>query len=319
MVVFISYAHEDVAFVNRLAAGLIERDVNIWLDRWQLHAGDSLNGKISAALRDASFLCVVLSKNSVKSEWCKSEINAGLLREVEEKRSVIIPILIEDCEVPDALKERLIVDFRASFTQALRMLITTLETQLNDCLGRIQGPIYISDFAIDWELKNNLFSVHIDAVQFEKDQEHSILTRATIRANRYATKRYKRYVDIGLEWFVVDLILQACMEIKHHDNVRVIISDNFPIKKLIILRDQSSEVQHDVNISIRRLGRDTGRDVLYNYGRLFEQIFQSRMAKERKFTPEEQIKASQILGMNQVNMRRGIGAGLWSSKMPTEE
>src|SRR4051812_22175804 len=100
MPIFISYSHGDKAFVDRLAMQLVRRNVNIWLDRWELSVGDSLIDKIQEAVNGASALLVILSKASVTSEWCKKELSAGLLRELEEKRVVVMPVMLEDCEVP---------------------------------------------------------------------------------------------------------------------------------------------------------------------------------------------------------------------------
>jgi len=93
MPIFISYSHENKAFVNKLAHQLVVRNVNIWLDRWELSIGDSLLAKIQEAVDGASALLVILSKASVASEWCKNEINAGLLRELEEKKVLLMPVI----------------------------------------------------------------------------------------------------------------------------------------------------------------------------------------------------------------------------------
>jgi hypothetical protein len=107
MPIFISYSHEDKTFVDRLAMQLVAYKAKVWLDKWELHVGDSLIKRIQDAIAGASALLVVLSKASVKSEWCKKELSAGLVRELEEKRVVVLPVLKEDCEVPLFLRDKL--------------------------------------------------------------------------------------------------------------------------------------------------------------------------------------------------------------------
>jgi hypothetical protein len=111
MPIFISYSRADRGFVDRLANQLVEHRVSVWLDKWEIHVGDSLIAKIQEGITGASGLLIVLSKNSVKSEWCKKELNSALIRELEEKRVVVLPILIEDCEIPLFLREKLYADF----------------------------------------------------------------------------------------------------------------------------------------------------------------------------------------------------------------
>ncbi len=43
---------------------LVARNVNIWLDRWELSLGDSLIEKVQGAVDGASALLVILSKAS---------------------------------------------------------------------------------------------------------------------------------------------------------------------------------------------------------------------------------------------------------------
>ena len=63
------------------------------------------------AIQDSSALLVVLSKASVASEWCRKELNAGLMRELDEKRVVVLPLLVDDCEIPLFLREKMYADF----------------------------------------------------------------------------------------------------------------------------------------------------------------------------------------------------------------
>src|SRR3990170_6374615 len=99
MAVFISYSHEDRASVDKIAAHLVKRRVHVWLDRWELRVGDSLIQRIQSEIQNADALVVVLSKASVNSSWCQKELSAGLVRELEEKRVVVLPILLEDCQI----------------------------------------------------------------------------------------------------------------------------------------------------------------------------------------------------------------------------
>lgn len=85
MSVFISYSRNDSQFVEKLSITLVQNKINVWLDKWAMKPGDSLEPRIQQALSDSSYLLVVLSKSSVESPWCKKELNTGLLRELEEK------------------------------------------------------------------------------------------------------------------------------------------------------------------------------------------------------------------------------------------
>jgi len=123
MPIFISYSHKNKDFVDQLAMQLVARNVNIWLDRWELNIGDSLIDKVQEAVDGASALLVILSKASTESEWCKKELSSGFLRELEEKRVVVMPVLLEDCDIPIFARGKLYADFRSNFDDGLHTIV----------------------------------------------------------------------------------------------------------------------------------------------------------------------------------------------------
>jgi len=100
MTVFISYSHTDKEKVEKIAVELFKRRTDVWIDRWVLNVGDSILNKIQNAVQSSDAIVVALSKTSVESEWCKKELTAGLVRELDEKRVLLLPALLEDCEIP---------------------------------------------------------------------------------------------------------------------------------------------------------------------------------------------------------------------------
>ncbi|MCG1024967.1 MULTISPECIES: toll/interleukin-1 receptor domain-containing protein [Dehalobacter] len=298
MSVFISYSHKDSDFVDQLANALIERNIYFWMDRWELNVGDSLTDKIQTALTEASFLCVVLSKYSVDSDWCKREINAGLIRELEEKRVVILPILTEDCQIPLFLRDKLYADFRNDFTTGLNALISALSKEINSNLGRVGTPQYLTDWGLDWGLltPDDSFVLYIDSISFAKDQAWSILANATIVANDKATKRYKEYVDIGLDWVMKINVLTIFAEnFSKGQELKLLIKDNNRVTQEITVVDSKLGYEFKLIVSIRRLGEDTGKDILFNYGSILEIIASSSISRSRKLTNEETLKLFSIL------------------------
>jgi TIR domain len=103
--VFLSHAHEDKErFVLGFAKRLREAGIDVWLDRWEIYPGDSLVDRIfEEGIKDAQAMIVVLSSNSVNKDWVREELNLGVIRKIEGKCR-LIPIVIDDCEIPEALK-----------------------------------------------------------------------------------------------------------------------------------------------------------------------------------------------------------------------
>lgn len=106
--VFVSHASEDKdRFVTRFATRLRENGVDAWLDKWEMLPGDSLVDKIfEEGLKDAQAVIIVLSRISVQKPWVREELNAAIVKRIN-MGSKLIPVVIDDCEVPEALTSTL--------------------------------------------------------------------------------------------------------------------------------------------------------------------------------------------------------------------
>lgn len=190
MSVFISYSHEDYEIVERIASYLVKENLHVWIDKWELNFGDSLIQKVQDAISEASVLLIMLSKKSVESEWCKKELTAGLLRELEEKRVVTIPILLEDCSIPLFLRDKLYADFRTDFDTSIRLLQDNLLKNTDINLNRVKVDKYLIDWAIDSGEKSGSFVLNIDSVSFSDEYEYSILCTLDVTGNKKASDLY---------------------------------------------------------------------------------------------------------------------------------
>lgn len=125
--VFISHASRDKPFVRKLVEELRKHHLKLWFDEQEIKVGDSIVSRISDGLRDSDYLMVILSRASVASRWVQAELNAALMNEISKKGSVVLPVLIEDCEMPVLLRSKLYADFRTSFEKGLQSLLAVFE------------------------------------------------------------------------------------------------------------------------------------------------------------------------------------------------
>jgi hypothetical protein len=65
----------------------------------------------------------VLSEASVKSEWVKRELNAALMKELKRKSVVVLPLLLQDCEIPPLVADKKYADFRQGYDAGLAELL----------------------------------------------------------------------------------------------------------------------------------------------------------------------------------------------------
>ncbi len=101
---FISHASEDKGrFVESFARKLRESGIDAWYDQWEIQPGDSIVDKIfEQGIRNADVFVIVLSRNSVEKPWVREELESGVVQRIN-RTCRIIPVVLDDCEVPTAL------------------------------------------------------------------------------------------------------------------------------------------------------------------------------------------------------------------------
>jgi hypothetical protein len=186
MPVFISYSHSNKEFVDKLAIQLVRNNVNVWVDRWELALGDSIVDRVQEAIDGASALLVILSKSSVASPWCNKELSAGFLRELEERRVVVLPVMLEDCDVPVFARGKLFADFRKNFDDGLRVVLEGIAKVTNPHLSRTKAPTFHTDWSVDWGPRWSLQNPPLMATQTPPGRTVEIVMQS-IAAGRFFT------------------------------------------------------------------------------------------------------------------------------------
>jgi hypothetical protein len=95
---FISYSHKDEAFAKRLHERMRENHLRVWFAPEDIQGGKKLHEQIDQAIRVFDKLLLVLSQNSMQSEWVKTELYKTRQREIRENRRILFPIRLVDFE-----------------------------------------------------------------------------------------------------------------------------------------------------------------------------------------------------------------------------
>jgi hypothetical protein len=110
--IFLSHNSEDKEFVRALHEFLKEEGIKSWIDEAEIKIGDSLLGKINEGINKADYLAIILSPRSIKSNWVKYELERAMTMEINQGKTKVLPILIENCEVPECIQYKKWGDFR---------------------------------------------------------------------------------------------------------------------------------------------------------------------------------------------------------------
>lgn len=124
--IFLSHSSKDKSFVRKLATDLKLAGCEVWYDEWEIKVGDSLVEKVTKGINENEYLAVILSKNSIESEWVKKELSLAAIKEIQTKNIVILPILKEECEIPFVLADKKYANFKKDYDMGFSELLLTL-------------------------------------------------------------------------------------------------------------------------------------------------------------------------------------------------
>ena len=270
MPIFISYNREDSAFADKLAKNLAMRKHNIWMDRWELNVGDSLIEKIQSALNSSSAILVILSKHSVASEWCKKELNSGLVRELAEKQVLLLPCVIEDCEIPLFLREKLYADFRENYDEAFEQVEDSLLRITNRQQARFESPDFHTDMSFDWKTAKESGRWYFDWVFVDHGAaiEYSVLTRCVMACNDVASARFQALGDDARQEYI-RRAFAFLVAVASKEQRKIRLRDAFEQFQTLAISGSVGEAWF-VEISSRRMGIDNGKDTLVHVDQILE-------------------------------------------------
>lgn len=143
--IFISYSRKDISFVRKLAGDLEKAGYDVWWDLTDLRGGDDWLRVIPSAIQASEHFIVVLSPNSVISDWVKKEYTQAL-----SLRKKIIPLMFVQTPIPFALNTINYVDFTSDdYAANLQSLLDALGyTGENPVTTTAAFPLMLRKYAI---------------------------------------------------------------------------------------------------------------------------------------------------------------------------
>lgn len=124
--VFLCHSSTDKGRVRMVHDDLSRLGVKCWLDENKIRVGDSVVSQISSGLGSSQILMIFMSPASVKSMWAQKEWQSFLARQLSGKELRLMPILLEDCDVPPILSDIKYADFRQSYYEGFKEVFKAL-------------------------------------------------------------------------------------------------------------------------------------------------------------------------------------------------
>ena len=192
--VFLSYAHVDAdkKFVSALHQ-LLKRDgIECFFDEVSLAPGDNFVLQISVAIDECNYLVMAMSRAYFSAGFAPSEWAAVLADDPKNERGRLVPLLLEECELPALIRalnyidvssaEKLEQNYRRIWQRVGRLEPNDIEQrsrEIDDLYeqGRVEQALKrLLDFARDFakrEILNRLIAIKWQLERIEKESDVS--------------------------------------------------------------------------------------------------------------------------------------------------
>jgi hypothetical protein len=257
--VFLSHSSKDKDFVEKLANDLNKQGVRVWFDKWEIKVGDSIVEKINDGLSKNDYLAIILSPNSVNSNWVKKELNSSLMKQLSKKSVKVLPILYKDCEIPDIIIDLKYADFRFEYISGVKELIEVLKSKSPRTIIKEKNNKKVKQKSIEYVLKEIIrtanfckrltesifyeLSIRIFFISIKENQEENYNLKY-IKENKIISPLIFEEIDNLLTLFKEDRFSDFINKIDH--NSKVLIENIFTnykvhIKNLIFKTGRSAQ------------------------------------------------------------------------------
>ncbi len=154
--VFISHSSSDKERVWKIVSYLQSVGVELWIDKLEMRPGTSLIRTITEAISDAPYVAVMLSAEALQSTWVEEELKQAMSHEFHTEQTKVIPCLLEDCEVPLLLKDKLRCDFRKDDFKGVVELLSGLHSKKHIITIKIdpENPLRLDEGQLRLDLEH---------------------------------------------------------------------------------------------------------------------------------------------------------------------
>jgi tetratricopeptide (TPR) repeat protein len=147
--VFISHSAKDRDFVEQEIIGPLNRHgIETWYSKDNIETATLWEQKIREGLKSCDWFLVVMTPDSVASEWVQAEVHWAL----EKRKDRVVPVLRGDCN-PEDLHLKLLriqhIDFRGNLAEAQKKLLALWGVE-ETALARLYEQAQTAFTAEEW-------------------------------------------------------------------------------------------------------------------------------------------------------------------------
>ncbi|CAG1015192.1 Hercynine oxygenase [Anaerolineae bacterium] len=174
--IFLSYNQSDIDWADRLVQDLRNRGFVVWYDMGGPKGGERWIETVTSAINSSPVFISLVSSEANESTWVRREFLYA-----ESKSKHIIPVLIDNCELPIYILERQTIDIYTDYSAGFKNLLGSLP--------KPAGKAHRTSRLVDRRL---LELAYLDRILFKYDAWRELYTpmAGTLETLRRSSRMY---------------------------------------------------------------------------------------------------------------------------------
>ncbi|MEW6606660.1 MAG: SUMF1/EgtB/PvdO family nonheme iron enzyme [bacterium] len=210
--IFIGCAHveQDSEKVTELYKALVKSGCRPWLDKESILPGEKWSDTIKKSIEESDFFLACCSKNSInKRGYFQKEIKMALemLEEMPSHDIYLIPVKLEDCEVPEPLSELQWVNLyeEGGFDKLIKAIKMGMKRR-KDHLQQLKRGLKMERKEVPFEEKNRTAFINFMR-ENKKEKEEKGVKKEIIRNNHVFVLIPAGHYQAGCSELVIQSII----------------------------------------------------------------------------------------------------------------
>ncbi len=196
--IYISYSHRDQNFVTKMTNKLLLDKYDLYFTPIRLESDESIFKEINGPSEKAYIFIVVLSSNSCESKWVRQEVNSHLYNSVSEDGGILIPIVIDKCNISPFLKEKYQVNFyEKKYNEAISQL-------KYDIIDQVYAEL-ATERTVFNQKKVNTWNLQAERARLADGTEAGVAIFEEAVRLRHSPLLWKHYIEFAAEFCSNDI------------------------------------------------------------------------------------------------------------------
>lgn len=276
MAIFISYSHEDKLFTEKIVQALRNDTIHVWIDSWQMNAGDSIEQRITSAIQGASVILFFISRNFLQSSWCMRELNICLGYKAKDSEVTIIPLLLDNSPLPQELIDISGIKFNGEMSDFIHQLTNSLRRFTDIDLNRVKNETYHTDFAIDYQLHQRQLLINVATVESSSAINYIISSQWEIQCPPIYGDAFRARSIYDRQYEVVDNVLNEIHGLLIRQDRKLRLIDGKAVHCKLQVNSLESEKTYEAIVSCRKIGINNAFDQEYSLLGVISDVLEKR-------------------------------------------